>query len=172
MIRRAWNDFWEWYERNYRLNITIAAILFSLQIIHLIWLFTDVIWTKLFGQPLVHLDGLFRSLLILVDYTEIPALISVSFVYINDLRREFAWKPFLFLLFLNSQWLHLFWITDEFVIGELGGEAVALPGWLAWVAILIDYLEVPVIVETLRKMFRALREGRMGEFARTDLREH
>jgi hypothetical protein len=38
--------------------------------------------------------------------------------------------------------------------------ALPLPDWLAWVAILIDYLEVPVIVDILRKTRLALKEHR------------
>ena len=97
-----------------------------------------------------------------MDYTEIPALIAVSLVYVNELRRGFAWKPLLFLLFLNSQWLHIFWITDEYVAAELGGgSGASLPGWLAWVAILIDYLELPVIYDTLKRLAIAVRERRL-----------
>ena len=65
-------------------------------------------------------------------------------------------------MFLNSQWLHIFWITDEYVAAELGGSSnAALPGWLAWVAILIDYLELPVIFDTLKRLATAVRERRL-----------
>ncbi|MBI3255992.1 MAG: hypothetical protein HYZ63_03405, partial [Candidatus Andersenbacteria bacterium] len=67
-----------------------------------------------------------------------------------------------YLVFLNTQWLHLFWISDEFVIHTFLGEphgGTILPTWLAWVAIMIDYLEVPVIIDTLRKVGRALKKG-------------
>ena len=71
-------------------------------------------------------------------------------------------------MFLNSQWLHIFWITDEYVSAELAGAgaASALPGWLAWVAILIDYLELPVIYDTLKRLATAVRERRPDALAR------
>jgi hypothetical protein len=172
-VRDLWRDFWDWYEANYRLNVTVAAILFCFQIIHLVWLFGEVVWTKLTGTPLFSLSGPFETALILVDYTEVPALISVSLVYINEIRQgEHRRRSILFLILLNSQWLHLFWITDEFVLQQFAGaEGVGIPGWLAWVAILIDYAEVPVIVDTVTKMIAATRQGRLGDFAKTDLRE-
>ncbi|WP_196300572.1 hypothetical protein, partial [Streptococcus pneumoniae] len=75
-----------------------------------------------------------------------------SVLYIYELQKRFSWKPVLFLIMLNSQWLHLFWITDEFVVNQFAGRAVTvLPVWLAWVAILIDYLEVPVMIDTFLK---------------------
>ena len=70
--------FWRWYERTYVLNISIALGLFLLQIIHLIWLFGQVVWAKLFGVPLFELSGVWHWLIIAVDYTEIPALVSVA----------------------------------------------------------------------------------------------
>jgi hypothetical protein len=106
---------------------------------------------------------------LLVDYTEIPVLVSVSLVYLNELRDGFAWKPVLYLVFLNSQWLHIFWITDEFVVASNdGGAAVGMPTWLAYVAIGIDYLELPVIYDTVRRMLVALRDRRFGPFLREE----
>jgi hypothetical protein len=45
-----------------------------------------------------------------------------------------------------------------------------LPGWLVWVAIGIDYLELPVIGDTLHKFVVSVREQRLGAFLREDLR--
>jgi hypothetical protein len=158
---RLWSGFWAWYERNYVLNVALASLLFLLQIAHLTWLGADPIATRLTDHSLFSLDGLLQYLIWFADYSEIPALVVVSLVYVNELRRGFSWKALLFLVFLNSQWLHIFWITDEYVAAELGGgSASALPGWLAWVAILIDYLELPVIYDTLKRLTLALREGR------------
>jgi hypothetical protein len=173
VLKAFWRDFWDWYNANYRLNVTIAAVLFAFQIIHLIWLFGEVVWTKATGSPLFSVSGPFETALILVDYTEIPALITVSLVYINDIREgRDRRRAIFFLVLLNSQWLHLFWITDEFVIQQFGGYAgIGIPGWLAWAAILIDFAEVPVIIDTLRKMVAATRDGRLADFAKTDLRE-
>ena len=163
--------FWDWYNRHYTLNITIAAGLFTLQIVHLIWLTFDPLWFKLFGESLFELDRPWSWPLLLVDYTEIPVLVSVSLVYLNELRDGFRWKPFLFLVFLNSQWLHIFWITDEFVVSTNEGAAVGLPTWLAYVALAIDYLELPVIADTLGRMVAALRDRRLSRVLREGLRE-
>lgn len=164
--------FWNWYERHYTLNVTVAAVLFALQIVHLIWLTLDPLWAKVFGDPLFVVEKPYSWPLLLVDYTEIPALVSVSLLYLNELRQGFAAKPMLFLLFLNSQWLHVFWITDEFVVtSNQAAGTTSLPIWLAYVAILIDYLELPVIYDTFRKMLRALRGRRFGVFLREELRE-
>ena len=148
-------DFWRWYERHHTLNVAIAAALFALQLVHLVWLTGEPLAERVFGEPLFHLEAPLRWLIILVDYTEIPALISVSLIYINDLRKQGAsLKPILYLLFLNSQLLHIFWITDEFVVSSGAGATSSLPVWLAYVAILIDYLELPVIYDTIRRAGR------------------
>ena len=158
-----WKRFWAWYERHYLLNLAGASLLFMLQLTHLAWMGADPIASRVDGHALLSLHGLLQWLIVAVDYTEIPALIAVSLVYVNELRRGFAWRPLLFLAFLNSQWLHIFWITDEYVAAELGGggSGASLPGWLAWVAILIDYLELPVIYDTLKRLAIALRERRL-----------
>lgn len=170
-VGRAGRAFWAWYERNYVLNVAIAAVLFLLQLVHLYWLSTDVVAYRLTGERYLGLDGVLRSLVVVVDYTEIPALISTSLVYLNELRRGFGWRSVLFLVMLNSQWLHIFWITDEFVVGSFDGEAGgSLPAWLAWVAIGIDYLELPVIVDVLRKLVTAVRRDRVGVFLREEVR--
>ena len=164
--RRLVEAFFAWYERHYTLNISIAAGLFLLQLVHLFWLTADVVARRVVGTSFLPLSGLLQYLILVVDYTEIPALYSVSLVYINELRKGFGWKPVVYLLFLNSQWLHIFWITDEFVISEFtgAGGSSSLPTWLAWVAILIDYLELPVIADTVRKFAAAVRDRRVGQF--------
>jgi hypothetical protein len=165
---RPWHAFWAWYERHYLLNVGIASVLFMLQLVHLYWLGAQPISLRLVDESFFSPSGLLQYLIFFIDYTEIPALIAVSLVYINELRPGFAWRPTLFLLFLNSQWLHIIWITDEYVSNELAGEAAAtsMPGWLAWVAILIDYLELPVIYDTLKRLAIAIRERRLVELAR------
>ncbi len=163
---RLLRDFWAWYERNYALNLGITAALFALQIVHLSWLSLDVVAERITGQGYFPLTGLARYLVLIVDYTEIPALISTSILYLYDLRKGRVARSLLFLVLLNSQWLHLFWITDEFVVAEFQGganEGSSLPAWLAWVAIGIDYLEIPVIVDTLRRFAGTLRSGRLVE---------
>ncbi len=165
-MRRAIRAFFDWYERHYLLNVSVAAGLFLLQLVHLYWLSTDVVAHRLTGESWFSPGGLLRYAILIVDYTEIPALLGVSLVYINDLRKGFNLRSALYLGFLNSQWLHIFWITDEFVLGEFTGEGGSsdIPSWLAWAAILIDYLELPVIVDTLRKLAVAIREQHIGRF--------
>lgn len=131
--------------------IRFATILFLLQLVHLFWLTTNVLFLRLFGVTLFphQLDWLVA----LVDYTEIPALLSVSAIYIHDLRHgqntKRAWRN---LVLLNSQWVHLFWITDEVVLQQFTGQApILIPIWLAWAAIAIDYLELPVMYDTVKK---------------------
>ena len=170
-MRRAIRAFFDWYERHYLLNVSVAAGLFLLQLVHLYWLSTDVVAQRLTGESWFSPSGFLRYAILIVDYTEIPALVGVSLVYINDLRKGFNLRSALYLLFLNSQWLHIFWITDEFVLGEFTGEggSSGIPAWLAWVAILIDYLELPVIVDTIRKFLSSVRDNRVGPFLREDL---
>jgi len=162
---RRWNAFWGWYERNYLLNVSLAGVLFLLQVGHLVWLGADPVASRIADGSLFRLHGLPEYLIWFVDYTEIPALLAASLVYVNELRKGFSLRAALFLVFLNSQWLHIFWITDEYVAGELSGSgragASALPGLLAWVAILIDYLELPVIYDTLKRVALALRRRRL-----------
>ncbi len=172
-MRGAIRAFFDWYERHYVINVGVAAGLFLLQFVHLYWLSTDVVAHRLTGESWFSPSGFLRYAILIVDYTEIPALLGISLVYINDLRKGFNLRSVLYLLFLNSQWLHIFWITDEFVLGEFttGGAPSSLPTWLAWVAILIDYLELPVIVDTLRKLAVAIRERRVARFLREELAE-
>ena len=165
--------FWDWYNRHYAVNISITAFLFLLQIIHLFWLTTHVVALKIFGEAYFTPGAFAQWLIILVDYTEIPALIATSLVYINDLRTgASSVKAWLYLVMLNSQWLHIFWITDEFVLERFSPAAmIALPLWLAWLAIGIDYLELPVIFDTLKRAVIALRARRLGQFLKEDFRE-
>lgn len=157
-MQKVFTKFWAEYERHYTLNVTVAAFLFVLQLIHLYWLTTHVVTFKLFGLDFFSPPPFWETIIILVDYTEIPALITTSLVYINEFRKKHNFKSILFLIFIYSQFLHIFWITDEFVEARLTGapETTILPFWLAWIAILIDYLELPVIFETLGKAVKEI----------------
>ncbi|HEV7424039.1 MAG TPA: hypothetical protein VGO21_02500 [Candidatus Paceibacterota bacterium] len=158
-MKKIFLNFFAWYKRNYKLNLYITASLFVWQLVHLYWMTTDVVGLRLFGHEFWQV-GKFGNLFIsLVDYTEIPALILTSIFYINELQKEFKWKNVLFLVLLNSQWMHLFWITDEVVVAQFtGAAAVALPAWLSWCGILIDYLELPVMYDTFKKVIVSLRK--------------
>lgn len=150
---RAERKFWRWYERHLTLATASAAILFALQLVHLYWLTTDVVLLRLTGRSFFEPGWLFQSLILVVDYFEIPAIITTSLVYVNDVRKGEVRKGLIYLLLLNSQWLHLFWITDELVVHQLFGVGpMGMPAVLAWIAIGIDYLELPVIFDTLRRL--------------------
>lgn len=163
--------FWEWYEEHYALTTGIAAGLFVLQLVHLYWLTADVVALRLVGRSFFSPTPSGRTLILLVDYTEIPAIVTVSLVYVNALRKSFTLKDAVYLGFLNLQWIHISWITDEFVVSMFTGEAgTPFPVWLAWVAILIDYLELPVIVETVLRFLAALEAGSLDEALEGQLR--
>lgn len=151
-------SFWRWYEHHLFLNTAIAATLFLLQVVHLYWLFTDVILYKLTGTQYFPVSSLWERLLAFADYTELPALVSITLLYVHEFRKHKNFKSILFIILLNTQWLHLFWITDEFVVHSFTpGASILFPAWLAWVAISIDYLEIPVIFDTLKKLFASKR---------------
>jgi hypothetical protein len=147
-------NFWDWYEKHYKINLGVTTFLFALQIFHLYWLFTDVVLFKLTGQSHFGLPeswGLFSTL---IDYSEIPALITTNILYFHLIRKQFSYKYLWFLISLNIQWLHLFWITDEIVVDQFS-DTVTLLHWsnlAAWIAILIDYLELPVIYDTVKRL--------------------
>lgn len=155
MFRRLW----AWYERHYLLNLSIATFLFLFQIFHLYWLFTDVILFKLIGRSYFFLPQASGIISIFIDYSEVPAIISTTILYFYLIRRKFSYKHLWFIFTLNIQWLHLFWITDEVVIERFAQE-FELFHWsnaIAWVAILIDYLELPVIFDTSKKLYQEIK---------------
>ncbi len=78
LMRALIARFFAWYERNYALNVGIATLLFLLQIVHLHWLTTDVVVARLTGESWFSPSGPLRFFIVVIDYTEIPALLSVS----------------------------------------------------------------------------------------------
>ncbi len=149
------NKFWAWYNKHLTLTVSIAASLFVLQLIHLTWLTLHVVLYRLTGASFWDPSPFWQNIIIVVDYTEIPAILGTSLIYINEIRKNgFKVKPVWYVFALNIQFVHIFWITDEFVVQTLkgGDPIVALPAWFAWIAIMIDYLELPVIFETFKKM--------------------
>ncbi len=168
-MRRLWDTFWNWYDKHLTLNITISAGLFVLQLVHLTWLGLHVIAFKLIGQSLWDPNLFWQNIIILVDYTEIPVIFSVSLIYINEIRKNgFKIKPVFYITTLYIQLIHILWITDEFVLTTFTGEGpiVPLPAWLAWIAILIDYLELPVIIETMKKLIYIIKKGHYKELSK------
>jgi hypothetical protein len=153
--------FFAWYEKYTEQNTIIAAALFATQILHLTWLTLFVVADGIIGHPLWEPSDFFQTLLIFFDYFEIPAIITTSLFYINKFRKHDATRQAVRnLIFVNSQWLHIFWITDEFVVERITSAAdhvSVLPIWLAWAAIMIDYLELPVIYDTSKESIKIYR---------------
>ncbi|MDP4000445.1 MAG: hypothetical protein Q8Q11_03425 [bacterium] len=149
-----------WYDRHYQLAVTVSALLFLTQLVHLYWLSAHVVAHRLVGASYWLLDPFWSAALSAADYLEIPAIITTSILYVVILRRKFSWKRLLILIGINLQWLHMYWITDEIVLSSLGlGEAgTTMPAWLAWIAIGIDYLELPAIFDTTREAIREFRK--------------
>jgi hypothetical protein len=89
---------------------------------------------------------------IIIDYIEIPALVAGLTYYALSIYKheKGSVKNALLLSMLAIQVFHIFWITDEVVYESFFGSpssAVEIPYYAAWVAILIDYLELPVIAD-------------------------
>lgn len=155
------NKFWKWYESKYSIIAPLTATLFLLQLVHLYWMMTNIIFFRAFGHPFWNPSSFWTAVIALVDYTEIPAIISTSILYIHQYQtgQGAKWQNIFFLFLINSQWLHLFWITDEVVVAQFtGAAAIILPAWLSWSAIMIDYLELPVIYDTIKKAILSLRK--------------
>jgi hypothetical protein len=151
-------DFWTKYES---LNLKITFILISLQILHLYWLTADVVLQRIAGESYLGLPRILLPLFIVVDYVEIPALVSGITFYLFSIfkRGSHSRKNVVFLLLLAIQVVHIFWITDEVVYESLlDNDLVIFPVYAAWTAILIDYLEIPVMVDLFYKTFKIKRD--------------
>jgi hypothetical protein len=147
-------DFWTRYEN---LNLRITLILISLQILHLYWLTADVVLQRILGQSYLGLPKELLPLFIVVDYIEIPALVSgITFYLFSIFKGEpNPRKDVIFLILLAIQVVHIFWITDEIVYESLlGNDLITIPLYLTWIAILIDYLEIPVMIDLFHKTFK------------------
>jgi hypothetical protein len=150
-------DFYRHYET---LGLKITFILISLQLIHLYWLTTDVVLQKIFGQSFFLFPKNLLPLFVVIDYIEIPALISGIIFYIYNILsgEENSKKGYLFLGLLGVQVIHIFWITDDVVYSSFFKSSfVQIPSLLAWIAILIDYLELPVIGDLFDKIIKKKR---------------
>jgi hypothetical protein len=144
--------FWDWYNRHYLANLLVSTGIFLLQLIHLYWL-TGYVVNRLFGWDILFIPES-SPLYAIPDYLEIPTLITVSLLYISILRKGWEWRPFVYLILLNTQYIHIFWVTDELVVKTLTeATLIGWNSWLAWIAIGIDYLEVPVIIDTVRRVW-------------------
>lgn len=156
MVLRKIIDFYKKYEN---LNLRIAFFLISLQIIHLYWLTTDVVLLRIFGETFFPFPQIPPLLFAVIDYIEVPALISgVTFYAIRIYRKGLFNRDTMFMVMLALQVFHIFWITDEVIYESLVGQAaIGLPVALSWIAILIDYLELPVMADLFSKVIRGKR---------------
>jgi hypothetical protein len=152
-------NFWTRYEN---LNLKITFVLISLQILHLYWLTADVVLQRLLGHSYLGLPRELLPLFIIVDYVEIPALVSGITFYLFSISKggPDSRKNVIFLVLLGIQVVHIFWITDEIVYQSLlGNDLIKIPVHFAWVAILIDYLEIPVMIDLFYKTFKVKRNN-------------
>jgi hypothetical protein len=152
--------FIDFYHRYETLGLKITFILISLQLLHLYWLTTDVVLQKILGQSFFLVPKNLLPLFVVIDYIEIPALVSGIIFYIYSIRsgEEDSKKSYLFLGLLGVQVIHIFWITDDVVYSSFFNSSfVQIPSLLAWIAILIDYLELPVIGDLFYKVIKKKR---------------
>jgi hypothetical protein len=119
----------------------LSAVLFVTQLVHLTWMTTYVIPVHLGYHPLWSPPA---APLALADYLELPAIATTSILYI----RTRQWRM---LFLVDVQLFHIYWITDEIILSH-----GILNPLLAWAAILVDYLELPVIFDTIRRAIRSL----------------
>lgn len=158
-MKNSVRKFLVWYERNREANLYVATVIFAWQIVHLVWLTLDVVWLRLYGEALWQVGHTGSVLIAIADYGEIPAIVLATVLYATELKKSFSWKNGWFIILINSQWLHLFWITDEVVVAQFTGNSlISLPLWLSWLGIMIDYLELPVIYDTIKKSILSLRK--------------
>ena len=149
--------FIDFYHRYENLNLKITFFLISLQILHLYWLTTDVVLQKIFGESFFFVPKSFLPIFVVIDYIEIPALISGLIYYAYSVRKNksSAKRSYLFLGLLAVQVIHIFWITDEVVYDSFFNSSfIELPFVLSWIAILIDYLELPVMADLFYKVIK------------------
>ena len=145
------------YHRYENLNLKITFFLISLQILHLYWLTTDVVLQKMFGRNFFIFPKTFLPIFVVIDYIEIPALLSaiIFYSYLIRSKRSTAKKNYLFLGMLAVQIVHIFWITDEVVYSSLFNSTfIEIPYVLSWIAILIDYLELPVMADLFYRIIK------------------
>lgn len=128
------------YRRYENLGLKITFVLVSLQVIHLIWLTLFVFEIHL---PLP--DIVFAA----IDFLEVPALVSGIVFYSLLLHFSRNKKDMLYVGLLLIQFIHIIWITDTFIYMSINFNQYI---WLAIIAIVIDYLEIPVIYDLYKRI--------------------
>jgi hypothetical protein len=153
-------NFWYRYEN---LNLKITFILISLQLLHLYWLTTDVVLQRIYAESFLLFPKVLLPVFVVIDYIEIPALVSgITFYSLSVYKHQKnSLKNSLFLALLAVQVVHIFWITDEIVYDAFfETRLVEFPLYIAWIAILIDYLELPVMADLFYKIIKGEKKWR------------
>src|SRR5919201_1206368 len=102
--------FWQRYEN---LNLKIAFVLISLQLVHLYWLTADVVIQRITQKSVRNVphDSPLFIFFIIIDYIEIPALVAgLTYYALRIYEREKGLiKNTLLLAMLAVQVFHIFW---------------------------------------------------------------
>ena len=134
------------------LLLWISIVGLAMQIFHLQWLTTDVIMPKLYNISIDTSFSYGTVFYLFADIVEIPAIITRSYLYVISLNKKYSSKNLLLLLILNSQWLHIFWITNTFLVNNITESVTEWNYFLSWVAIVIDFLEIPVLIDSVGEL--------------------
>lgn len=136
-IKKQISDLYESYNK---LLLRFTTILISSQIVHLVWLTYVATIPYFLFQEIWYLPENF--IFAAIDYLEIPALVLTSLFYFVNLSK----KNILLLGAIFIQFLHIVWITDTFIL-----ENAYDIGFAIYIVILIDYTEIPVIIDFIKK---------------------
>jgi hypothetical protein len=136
-----------YFEKLKNFLVKISFILMALQIIHLFWLTCNVTLPMFNLNDLKFNEGSF--LFVSIDYLEIPSLIITCTSYLFIIFRE-SHKPknILYFSMLVLQFLHIFWITDEFIVNYL----YDLPFYLLIFVVFIDYSELFILFDLGKRL--------------------
>ncbi len=154
VFESLWRPLAAWYRRHYLATLIVTTALFLLQLFHLYWLFADVILKRLTGHSYFVFPPQGLLIYVMIDYLEIPTHLAAMGLYFYEFRQGVKAKSLFFFFLLQLHWIHLLWITDDVVVNTIADHPLLAWGSAAaWVAILIDYLEVPIIVDRLRQVW-------------------
>jgi hypothetical protein len=82
-------------------------------------------------------------------------LVSGITFYFFKILENFEKKLLFLFVSMILQIYHIFWLTDEIVYEAIFQTIpIVIPPLLAWIAIFIDYLEFPVILDLSHRLFR------------------
>ena len=127
--------------------IKISFILMSLQIIHLVWLTCNVTLPMFNFHDFKFSQG--SLLFVSIDYLEIPSLIITSTSYLFIIFRESKKaKNILYFSMLVLQFVHILWITDEFIVNYLND----IPIYLLVFVVFIDYSELFILFDLGKRL--------------------